>query len=66
LDVREAAAESGEDKSARKPARRVELDDELDESDLLGESTLAKLNVSRVEDEEDVDEKVEGKEDTVE
>ncbi|MBI4760499.1 MAG: 30S ribosomal protein S2 [Chloroflexota bacterium] len=59
LDVREAAAEAGADKSARKPARRVELDDELDESDLLGESTLAKLNVSRVEDEEDLGKDVE-------
>jgi small subunit ribosomal protein S2 len=47
MDAREAAAEIAEEKPARKPARRVELDDELDEGDLLGESTLAKLNVSR-------------------
>jgi len=51
MDAREAAAEVPEDESARKPARRVELEDELDEEDLLGESTLAKLNVSREEDE---------------
>lgn len=62
LDVREAAAEAGADISARKPARRVELDDELDESDLLGESTLAKLNVSRVEAEEDTGKDVEDEE----
>lgn len=47
MDVREAAAEAPADKSARKPARRVELEDELEEGDLLGESTLAKLNVTR-------------------
>ncbi|MEW6287642.1 MAG: 30S ribosomal protein S2 [Chloroflexota bacterium] len=64
LDVREAAAEAGEEKAVRKPARRVELDDELDESDLLGESTLAKLNVSRVED--DLEEEIEDEESTEE
>jgi len=51
MDEREAAAEASDEKSVRKPARRVELEDELDEGDLLGESTLAKLNVSREEDE---------------
>jgi small subunit ribosomal protein S2 len=56
LDAREAAAETAEDKSVRRPARRVELDDELDEGDLLGESTLAKLNVSRVDEAEELDE----------
>ena len=53
--MREAAAEAPADKSARKPARRVELEDELEEGDLLGESTLAKLNVTR-EDEKPVEE----------
>jgi len=56
MDAREAAAEVPEDESARKPARRVELEDELDEEDLLGESTLAKLNVSREEDESNSEE----------
>jgi len=51
MDEREAAAEVSDQKSDRKSARRVELEDELDEGDLLGESTLAKLNVSREEDE---------------
>jgi len=51
MDEREAVADGAEEKSARKPARKVDLEDELDEEDLLGESTLAKLNVSR-EDEE--------------
>jgi small subunit ribosomal protein S2 len=55
LDVRDAAAEAADDKSARKPARKVELEDELDEGDLLGEATLAKLNVSR-EDEKPAEE----------
>jgi len=51
MDEREAAAESIEETAARKPARKVDLEDELDEEDLLGEATLAKLNVSREEDE---------------
>jgi hypothetical protein len=55
MDVREAAAEAPETKSARKPARRVELEDELAEGDLLGQSTLAKLNVTR-EDEKPAEE----------
>ncbi len=56
LDLREAAAEAGEGQPQRKPSRRVELDDELEEDDLLGESTLAKLNVSRAEEDQDEDE----------
>jgi small subunit ribosomal protein S2 len=56
LDVREAAAEATESQSLRKSARRVELDDELEEDDLLGEATLAKLNVSRADDDEPEDE----------
>lgn len=56
MDVREAAAEAPADKSARKPARRVELEDELEEGDLLGESTLAKLNVSREDEVKPVEE----------
>jgi small subunit ribosomal protein S2 len=51
MDEREAAADAMEETSARKPSRKVDLEDELDEEDLLGESTLAKLNVSREEDE---------------
>lgn len=62
LDEREAAADATEDRSARKPARKVELEDELDEEDLLGEATLAKLNVSREEDEEESASKDEEKE----
>ncbi|GAB4455329.1 MAG: 30S ribosomal protein S2 [Anaerolineales bacterium] len=58
LDAREAAEETSGDKSARRPARRVDLDDELDEGDLLGESTLAKLNVSRVEEAENLDDEI--------
>jgi small subunit ribosomal protein S2 len=58
MDARDAAAEISEDKSAGKPARKVELDDELDEGDLLGEATLAKLNVSREEDEKPAEETV--------
>lgn len=56
MDLREAAAEAPADKSARKPARKVELEDELDEGDLLGESTLAKLNVSREDEVKPVEE----------
>ena len=52
MDERDAAAEAVEETSARKPARKVDLEDELDEEDLLGEATLAKLNVSREEDDE--------------
>jgi small subunit ribosomal protein S2 len=60
LDVREATAEAEGGKAVRKPARRVELDDELEEDDLLGEATLAKLNVSREDEEEiaEVDEEI--------
>ncbi len=56
MDVREAAAEAPADKSARKPARRVELEDELEEGDLLGQSTLAKLNVTRDDEVKPVEE----------
>jgi small subunit ribosomal protein S2 len=52
MDERDAAAEAVEETSARKPARKVDLEDELDEEDLLGEATLAKLNVSREEEDE--------------
>ncbi|NWG34221.1 MAG: 30S ribosomal protein S2 [Chloroflexi bacterium] len=55
MDVREAAAEASQSVPSRKPARRVELEDELDEGDLLGKSTLAKLNVSREEETGDVE-----------
>jgi small subunit ribosomal protein S2 len=55
MDIREAAAEASQSVPSRKPARRVELEDELDEGDLLGKSTLAKLNVSREEEAGDVE-----------
>lgn len=65
MDVREAAAEAPADKSARKPARRVELEDELEEGDLLGESTLAKLNVSREDEVKPVEETTTESDDSV-
>ncbi|HAV77610.1 MAG TPA: 30S ribosomal protein S2 [Anaerolineae bacterium] len=41
------------DASDRRPARVVEADDEVDDEELLGEATLAKLNASRDDEEED-------------
>ncbi|NTU55504.1 MAG: 30S ribosomal protein S2, partial [Anaerolineales bacterium] len=65
MDVREAAAEAPADKSARKPARRVELEDELEEGDLLGQSTLAKLNVTRDDEVKPVEETTTAADDSV-
>jgi small subunit ribosomal protein S2 len=52
MDARDQAAEAVSEKSARKPARKVELEDELEDGNLLGESTLAKLNATRDEETE--------------
>ena len=65
MDIREAAAEAPADKSARKPARKVELEDELDEGDLLGQSTLAKLNVTRDDEVKPVEETKTASDDSV-
>ena len=53
MDEGDATVGSADESAARRPARRVDLEDELDEEDLLGEATLAKLNVSRDEDDSD-------------
>jgi len=45
------ATDTGADAAARKPARKVELDEELGDDALLGEATLAKLNATREEEE---------------
>jgi len=47
VDTKEAAVETTAEKSARKPGRVVVWEDELAEGDLLGQSTLAKLNATR-------------------
>ena len=52
-DTQERDAEAVSEKPARKPVRRVELEEEVAEDDLLGEATLAKLNASRDETEEE-------------
>ena len=49
MDAKDRDSESTSDKSARKPARKVELDVELEDGDLLGASTLAKLSASQEE-----------------
>jgi len=53
--AQEQEAEAVAEKAARKPVRRVELEEELEENDLLGEATLAKLNASRDEVEEEAE-----------
>ena len=52
-DTQERDAEAVAEKPTRKPVRRVELEEEVAEDDLLGEATLAKLNASRDETEEE-------------
>jgi len=52
LEGEEAAAEATAEKPSRKSALAAETEDELDEGDLLGEATLAKLNASREDEEE--------------
>jgi len=54
VEVGESAIETAAEKPSRKPARVVDTEDELEEGDLLGEATLAKLQASR-EDEEEAD-----------
>jgi len=49
----EKAMAAVETESARRPTRVVEDEDELDDEDLLGESTLAKLGPARGEDDEE-------------
>jgi small subunit ribosomal protein S2 len=49
MEAKDQALEAPAEKSARKPARRVELNEELEEGDLLGQSTLAKLNATHDE-----------------
>jgi small subunit ribosomal protein S2 len=49
--TQERDADAATEKAARKPARRVELNEELEEDNLLGEATLAKLNATRDESE---------------
>jgi small subunit ribosomal protein S2 len=50
-DIEEARPAMDESKSAEKAARAMEADDEVDDEELLGEATLAKLNASREEEE---------------
>ena len=52
LEGEEATAEATAEKPSRKSALAPDTEDELDEGDLLGEATLAKLNASREDDEE--------------
>jgi len=51
METSEVEASATADKNARKSARMVEADDELQDDDLLGEATLAKLNATHDEDE---------------
>ena len=52
-DFDEGKTSADEDASAGKPARVVEADDDVDDEELLGEATLAKLNATREEEESD-------------
>ena len=52
LEGEEAAAEATAERPSRKSALTADTEDELDEGDLLGEATLAKLNASREDEEE--------------
>ena len=51
-DFDEVGEAAGDDTAAGKPVRVMEEDEDVDEEELLGEATLAKLNASREEDEE--------------
>jgi small subunit ribosomal protein S2 len=55
-DGEETKAVSAEAKAARKSARAAELNDEMDEGSLLGESTLAKLSATQKDGEVDATE----------
>jgi len=50
-DADDADAAMGADRSAGKPVRVVEAEEEVDDEELLGEATLAKLNATREEEE---------------
>ena len=50
-DIDDVAAVSSSDSEERKPVRVVEMEEEVDDTELLGEATLAKMNASREEEE---------------
>jgi small subunit ribosomal protein S2 len=53
-DVEEAVGVAAEEAVVRKPVRIVDMDEDVDDEELLGEATLAKMNASRdVEGDED-------------
>lgn len=54
-DADEADNAAGQDASARKPVRVLDMDEEVNEEELLGEATLAKLNASRDDEDEKTD-----------
>ena len=54
-DEKEASHALGEEPSVREKPRIIEYDEELDDEDLLGEATLAKMNAERKAAEEDED-----------
>jgi small subunit ribosomal protein S2 len=49
VEDKDQAAAAGSEKASRKPARKAELNEEMEESQLLGAATLAKMNVSQEE-----------------
>ena len=56
-DERDAESQPSQASLKGKPSRKMELDEELSDSDLLGSATLAKLNVKEsTEDEDETDE----------
>lgn len=62
----DAAGEfAGDDTSAGKPARVMDMDEDVDDEELLGEATLAKLNASREEDEKPTDDSSESETDDI-
>jgi small subunit ribosomal protein S2 len=58
------ADHAAEDASSRKPARVLDMDEDVNEEELLGEATLAKLNASRDEEDEKTDSDESGTEET--
>lgn len=52
-DVDEASAAGAVEVDERRPVRVVEADEEVDDEELLGEATLAKLNASREEEDDE-------------
>jgi len=59
----EAANDRGEGVVEQRPARVVEMDEEIEDEELLGEATLAKMNASREEEEAEVSETEESEDD---